>query len=517
MKLRVEQKDNVKNSIGRVFFVVLAIGIEVWIMVSVVTALSYMAGWVELLLRVISVLTVLAIYGQHKNSAVKMPWIMLILALPIFGLVLYLLLGSSLPLLKMKHHFAGFEKDFPDLMPQDPETMKSLEKTSRKQANESRYLMERCSFPVYRNTDVVYYASAADGFEAQKEALKKAENFIFMEYFAIEDAQSFASMKEILKERAGHGVKVRVFYDDIGSMKFLNHTFIREMEAAGIQCRDFNPVLPAVNVFMNNRDHRKMTIIDGIVGFTGGYNLADEYFNITHPFGFWKDTGVRLTGDAVHSMTVMFLEMWNASRHEGWSPRTAGYLAPHAYTASETGWIQPYADTPLDLEHTGENVYMNLIDSAERYLWISTPYLIPSDETVRTLALAAGRGVDVRIITPGIPDKKLIYSVTRSYYSSLVREGVRIFEYTPGFNHAKMMLADDETATVGTFNMDFRSLYLHFEDGVLFHRCSILPEIRRDFEQMFADSTEVTEKYLGDRPYTLRIWQCILRLFAPLF
>ena len=318
----------------------------------------------------------------------------------------------------------------------------------------------------------------------------------------------------VLKDRAAHGVEVRIFYDDVGSIGFINHDFRKRMEENDIACRVFNPIIPVLSVFMNNRDHRKITVIDGKVGFTGGYNLANEYFNITHPYGHWKDTGIRLEGDAVKSLTVMFLEMWNAVKKTDQDYQK--YLPETDYQAKQDGFIQPYADSPLDDEHVGESVYMNLIAHAKKEIYFTTPYLIITDEMNRALGLAAKRGGDVRIITPGIPDKKLIYKVTRSYYAGLVRQGVRIYEYTPGFIHAKQCVCDGEAATCGTINMDYRSLYLHFENGAFLYNCDAVKEMRKDFEHIFAESTEVTEKYKSGRSAVLRGTQCLLRLFAPL-
>ena len=276
----------------------------------------------------------------------------------------------------------------------------------------------------------------------------------------------------------------------------------------------FNPVTPFFNIFMNNRDHRKITVVDNRVGFTGGYNLADEYFNLVQPYGYWKDTGVKMTGDAVKNLTAMFLEMWNAMKHTDMD--YSSFFRANEYVAAGKGFVQPYADTPLDSEYVGENVYLNMIKYAKRYVYIATPYLIISDEMRRELGLAAKRGVDVRIITPGIPDKKMIYQMTRSYYSGLTGEGVRIYEYTPGFLHAKQVICDGELATVGTINFDFRSLYHHFENGVLFYACDCLRDIHEDFIEIMKVSREVTEEYRSGMKKHLLLGQAILRLFAPL-
>ena len=294
----------------------------------------------------------------------------------------------------------------------------------------------------------------------------------------------------------------------------IDRSFVRRMEAQGIQCRAFNPILPIASAFMNNRDHRKITVIDGRVGFTGGYNLADEYFNRTHPYGHWKDTGVLLRGDAVRSLTMMFLEMWNAVKRM--DADFQRYICTDQDQNLSDGYVQPYADSPLDEERVGENVYMNVLKNARRYCWITTPYLILDDEMTQELTLAAKRGVDVRIITPGIPDKKLVFQLTRSYYAQLARCGVRIFEYAPGFMHAKQMLCDDSTAVVGTINLDYRSLYLHFEDAVLMYRCSAVRDVRSDFEATFPKCREMTDSYGQGRRMHTRIVQSLLRLLAPL-
>lgn len=512
--MRTEEKTAVKNSVGRLVFVGLSVLIQVvWILFLFIKLNKY-STWISLAFTVIAFFVVVRLYSKHTNAAFKIPWIIIILAFPILGLCLYALVGRPDVTKNMRRHFEQIDAELDGLLIQDSGVMERLEQKDPAVANQCRYICNYGKYPVWQNTDAAYYAEAADGFEAQKEELRKAEKFIFMEYHAIEDAESFHEIKQILAQKAARGVEVRVFYDDIGSIGFINTDFIKRMEADGIQCRVFNRLIPILNVFMNNRDHRKITVIDGKVGFTGGYNLANEYFNITHPYGQWKDTGVKLTGDAVRSLTVMFLEMWNAIKKSDTDYER--YLPHIPWRAKESGFIQPYADSPLDGEQVGENVYMNIIKNAKRYVYFTTPYLIISDEMNKELGLAAKRGVDVRIITPGIPDKKLVYQVTRSYYAGLVQSGVRIFEYTPGFIHAKQCVSDDETAVVGTINLDYRSLYLHFENGAFLYNCEAVNGVKKDFDNTFPISEEVTERYKSDRSAVLRIGQCILRLFAPL-
>ena len=469
-------------------------------------------AWVQLAISVLAFLLALRIYGRHTNSATKLSWIIVILTFPIFGVCLYLLFGRSGAVNIMRGRFTRTDAELqphyaPPLdraaMPQDPALQ-----------NQIHYLQTQAHYPACRNTDMTYYGDTNAALEAQKTDLRKARHFIFMEYHAIEDSIAWQGIEDILAERAAAGVEVRVFYDDMGSIGFVDTAFAKKLQQRGIQCRVFNPIVPVLNVFMNNRDHRKITVIDGQVGYTGGYNLADEYFNLTHPYGRWKDSGVRLEGNAVRNLTLIFLEMWGTTQKE--MPAIEPYLPAIRYTAREAATVLPYADNPLDDKRVGEDVYLNLINSAQRYVYITTPYLILSDEMQRALVLTAQRGVDVRIITPGIPDKKLIFSVTRSYYARLAAGGVQIYEYTPGFIHAKQFVADDKAAAVGTINLDYRSLYLHFENGCWFCGCQAVQDVRADFEALFPQCENVTPQYSGRRSLALRGVQCVFRLFSPL-
>ena len=512
--MRTEAKAAVKNSIGRLMFAALGFVIQVvWIIMLCLKLNDYSTA-ISLGSSVLALCVAFYIYGKDMNAGFKLPWIIVILAFPVLGLCLYFLFGRPGATKHMRQHFEKIDADLEGTLVQDENVLKNLEETDFAVANQARYLWKCAGYPAWQNTDVEFHKTAEEGLEAQKRELRKAKKFIFMGYHAIEESSAFLELKEILVQKAKEGVEVRVFYDDVGSFVFINKDFIKRMEAVGIQCRVFNPMHPFLNIFMNNRDHRKITVIDGKVGFTGGYNLAEEYFNRTHPYGYWKDTGIMLTGDAVRNLTVMFLEMWNAVRKTDMDYDK--YLPKVEYTAKEQGFVQPYADSPLDHETTGENVYMNLIKNAKHEIFFTTPYLIITDEMSRELRMAARRGVDVRIVTPGIPDKKMVYQMTRSYYSELARNGVRIYEYTPGFIHAKQCVCDGESATVGTINMDYRSLYLHFENGVLMYHYDAVAEIRKDFEDIFAASTEVTEKYNGRKSVLARMGRGVLRLFSPL-
>ncbi len=595
-----ENKESVKNGVKRFIFVLIAIVLEVALNIILVIWLNQYAEWITVLLHVLSAIVVLVIYNQNKTSAMKIPWIILIMALPLLGMTLYALIGLNPGMKSMRKRYQEIDQEILPLLdetagagmtagadaaralPSSGETSdgdivdkvidnvpaagtiagaidtftdqgggiviprhtyaaeEHLREIDPGAANIMDYLKNLAGFPPYENIDIEYYDDASKGIEAQKQELRKAEKFIFMEYHAIENAESWHAIQEVLEDRVRAGVEVRVFYDDMGSIGFIDTDFVRLMESKGIRCRVFNPFKIGLNLFLNNRDHRKITVIDGKVGFTGGYNLANEYFNITHPFGHWKDTGVKITGPAVRSLTAMFLEMWNAikgndendtdfSRYLGatydpdQNPAAEGSGAGQASSAEAAegrssgrkGFVVPYGDQPLDDEHVGENVYISIAEYAKKYAWFITPYLILTDEMIHALGLAAKRGVDVRVITPGIPDKPIVYSITRSYYQSLVECGVRIFEYTPGFCHCKMSIADDAVATCGTINMDYRSLYHHFENGCLYAYCDAVADTKKDFVETMAECREVTDSY-RDPSAGKAAGQMILRLVAPL-
>ena len=513
----LEGRAGSKNGVKRLCFSGLCILLEAAFIVMMITKLNEYAEIVNLATRLFAAVLVMALYASDKTSSMKMPWVILILIFPIMGVALYLLIGLNGGTRKMRERYADIDRK---LLPMLPDNVVCLEKMNAKipkAGNISTYIQRNAHYPVYQNTDVTYYDEAVKGLEAQLEDLSKAEKFIFMEYHAIEDDKAWKKIQNVLEERVKAGVEVRVFYDDMGSIGFINTDFVKKLENVGIHCRVFNPFMPGLNVFLNNRDHRKITVIDGKIGFTGGYNLANEYFNYTHPYGQWKDTGIRLEGDAVRSLTITFLEMWNAVSMKDINDTDFDrYLVKSDYQAVQKGFIQPYADSPMDDEQVGEEVYISMINKAERYCWFMTPYLIITDEMTHALCLAAKRGVDVRIITPGIPDKKLIYSVTRSFYHGLVKDGVRIYEWTPGFCHAKMSVADDCMATCGTINLDYRSLYHHFENGCFIADCQTVLDIRDDLESTMKECREVTEKYRTGRSAYLRLGQLFMRLFAGL-
>lgn len=510
-----EARIDSRKNIARLLVVILSCLLQVGQVIGIAVYLTDYYAIISVALSTMAMLLIFRIFSRDLNAAQKISWIVLVSLFPVWGVCIYLMFGSIGVGKRVSKKFAVVEKAYETMLPQEQETFLKLEKTDKALANQAYYFRNSAGYPVYQNTDVDFYGDTVKALEAQKNAMQAAKKFIFIEYFAVEDATVWKGIEEILAEKAAEGLDVRVLYDDMGSIGGINsEAFEERLKKKRIQCKAFNRLVPVANIVMNHRDHRKITVVDGKIGFTGGYNLANEYFNLVQPYGTWKDSGVRLSGDAVRSLTLTFLKLWNSGQKKPEDP--VPFLLKPEYRSAEGGFVIPYADSPVDDERVGENAYLNLIKNAKHYLYITTPYLIISDEMHRELTLAAKRGVDIRIITPGIPDKKIIFRVTRSYYAGLASEGVRIYEFTPGFIHSKQMVCDDEAAIVGTINMDYRSLYLHFEDACWFAHCRAVLSVRRDFEMLFPVCTEVTEQYSGKRGIRFTGLDCILRLLGPL-
>ena len=518
----LEGKKKTQNGVKRLAFTVLSILLEVVFLIGIFKGLNEYAVFIDNLTRIFAVILVLKIYGRNETSSMKTPWIILILTFPILGVALYFMIGMNGGTRKMRMRYKRIDEKLLPLLPENKEVLERLNVSDPKAGNVSNYIERNACYPVYQNTDVTYFDEAVKGLEAQLADLAKAGKFIFMEYHAIEDEYAWSRIQTVLEERVKAGVEVRVFYDDMGSIGFVNLSFARKLEAKGIACRVFNPLLPGLNMFLNNRDHRKITVIDGKVAYTGGMNLADEYINARVRFGYWKDAAIRLTGECVWSFTSMFLELWDyiLKTESDYTFYRATSMEKHRLQekihADEKGFVQPYTDSPLDHEDVGENVYLNIISRAKKYLYIFTPYLIIGSEMRTALVNAAKSGVDVRLVVPGIPDKKLVYFLTQSNFPYLIKNGVKIYTYTPGFIHAKCFVSDDVQATVGTVNLDYRSLCLHFECGVWMYRTRAVLQVKEDALKTFAESHEVTLEEFQKKSFLVRTFMGALKLFAPL-
>ena len=469
---------------------------------------------VSAVLRLVSFLVCLSIMSKREKDAFKLSWVFLILMFPVFGGLFYLLLTVWNRPKRDRQRAETISRETKPLYLLPGDRLEELCHSVPARAAQLRYLQRYAGFPVYTGTDAEYLPSGEAKFQAMLRELQKAEHYIFLEYFIVENGEMWGSILKILEEKAAQGVEVRVLYDDIGCLLRLPTGYPQELEAKGIRCRVFNPFRAFLSSIQNNRDHRKICVVDGKSAITGGVNLADEYINAVDRFGHWKDAAVRLEGAAVWNFTVMFLNFWNSFRRSE-TDYTPFAPDPAAFPQAQDGVIQPYADSPLDEEPLAETVYMDILSQAQDYVYIYTPYLAVGEEMLDALKMAAKRGVDVRLVVPGIPDKKLVYRLTRSYYVPLIRAGVKIYEYTPGFLHAKCYVSDDKIAVVGSINMDYRSLFLHFECGALLLYNSQVSVLRDDVRRTLLQCREVR---LADCRTSLpgTLLDSVLRLLSPL-
>jgi len=465
---------------------------------------------------VFSVLVTVYIINRDENPAFKIAWIIPIMGLPIFGNLLYLMFGRS----KLsKHQIRRMENVgtcYVEALRHCPSHTQEIAQINPDAGLQSAYLERATVAPAFVRTQTRYFKLGDEMFPRLLDELRKAEKFIFMEYFIIAPGVMWDSILEILKEKSAQGVDVRLIYDDMGCIFTLPADYYHKIESYGIKCCAFHRVIPKITGLINNRDHRKICVIDGNVAFTGGVNLADEYINRYEKHGHWLDCGVMIQGAAAWSFTCMFLSVWDYMR--GCEEKFSDFAPDEAFVAAteSDGYVQPYTDMPLDNEAVGENVYLNIINRAKKYVYICTPYLVVDNEMLVALRNAAKSGVDVRIITPGIPDKWYVHAVTRSFYAPLIEAGVRIFEYSPGFIHSKTFVADDEIGVCGTINLDFRSLYLHYECAVWMYRSRAVGQIHESYLETLEKSREITLEWCQKRPWIVRFFCSLLRIFAPL-
>lgn len=494
---------------SRLVLVALLILFQVYIIVELVGGLPQI---VDIFLTIIGLYIVIDLVNSNKNQSISVAWIIIILLLPGFGALLYLLFANKqipkgLRGLKEQGHI-----DAEKVLPQDPKILEEVKESSSTMFKQFDYILENGSFPVYSGTQVEYYPVGEDKFKSLLVELEKAEKYIFLEYFIIREGIMWNSMLDILIKKAHEGVDVRVLYDDVGTISNLPEDYQTTLESYGIKVHVFNKLRPIMLVQMNNRDHRKILSIDGKVGFLGGINLGDEYVNKLERFGHWKDSAIKLEGKAVWSLTVMFLQFWNSLNA---IEEDINVYNPH-YEVESNGYVQPYSDSPTDGEALGENIHLNFIVNAKRYLYIMTPYLIPSHEMKRMIVLNSKSGVDVRIIVPHKPDKWYVHAVTKSNYEELISNGIRIFEYTPGFIHSKNLLADGNVGIVGSANLDFRSYYLNFESGAIFYESDSVKDLEEDFNKTFEESIEITMEDVVKTPALTKFFRQVIGMFSPL-
>lgn len=505
---------------GRTFFVFLFLLLQLAFMIFGYIWLAQKWYFVNGVVTVLALCEVIYVMNERSNPAFKLAWIIVILALPIFGSLLYLFVETQVATKWINARLKSMHAHSKRYWKQNEKVLKELEEEDVSMGRLANYVNLYGGFPVYKNTSAKYFPSGEAKFEELMRQIQKAEKFIFMEYFIVDKGYMWDTVLEALKAKAEEGVEVRFLYDGMCCLTRLPYHYPKEMESYGIQCHMFSPIRPALSTHQNNRDHRKIVVIDGKVAFTGGVNLADEYINKKERFGHWKDTAVMIEGEAVRSFTIMFLEMWNVDKKLGTTPleQFDKYLDIIQTKVPEEGdgFVMPYGDSPMDQETVGEQVYMDILYTAKDYVHIMTPYLILSNEMITALTYAAKRGVDVKIIMPHIPDKWYAFVLAKTYYNELLDAGVKIYEYTPGFVHAKVFTSDDEKAVVGTINLDYRSLYLHFECAAFLYRNSEISKVEEDFQETLMKCQQVLPSdYKRQNPFN-RLAGRVLRILAPL-
>ena len=461
-----------------------------------------------------SALMALYLLNSRHDPSAKLTWIVVIMLFPAVGALLYLYTQGDVGHRMLRDRYLALSEATRGRLPQNEEAAARFEAEAPDAAGLVRYVNRTGCYPLYAGCDCRYFPLGDALFPVLLEELEKAERFIFLEFFVVDEGVMWGSVLEILARKASEGVTVRLLYDGTNEFFTLPRDYPKRLALLGIECRTFAPIAPFISTHYNYRDHRKLLVVDGKVAFTGGVNLADEYINEIKRFGHWKDTGLLLRGAAAQSFTLMFLQMWNLSEKE---PDFSAFLdVPPEAVSGARGFVLPYADCPLDEERVGEWVYMDILNRAQRYVYIMTPYLILDGEMETALRFAAERGVDVRLILPGIPDKKLPYALAKTHYAALLRSGVRIFEYVPGFVHAKVFLSDEREAVVGTINLDYRSLYHHFECAAWLRGVDCLADVKADFLDTLSYCREITPERLKREKWSVKLAGFVMKIIAPL-
>ena len=485
---------------------------EVLAIIGITMALCIFVPYFYIAVGITTFAVVLKIIASDDNLDYKIPWMLFVLIIPIAGLMLYFIFGSR----KLKKKYVKRLESLKSLSykQEDTELLEQLEKESPIALTQAKTLINIADTHLFTNTKTTYYPSGEEYHKALLEDLRNACKFIYLEYFIIEEGKFWNSILEILKEKAKQGLDIKVAFDDIGCMSTLPGNYAKQLKEFGIEATPFSRMKGQADNEFNNRNHRKITVIDGIVGYTGGINIADEYINEFERFGHWKDVGIRLEGEGVKELTKLFLIDF------GINLKTPLNLPDNLYPSidiKENGYIVPFGDGPKPLyeRRVGKTIIQNMLATATKYVYITTPYLIIDNELCVSIENAALRGVDVRIIVPHIPDKKIVFNMTKSFYKRFIDAGVKIYEYEPGFIHAKTYLSDDKYAIIGTINLDYRSLVHHFENGVWLYNCDSIKDLKNDIDNTLNKSIEITPEMLKTN-FLNRLFRAIVRIFAPM-
>lgn len=503
---------------NRVTIVLLLLSLQIFLFVFALQEASEYYIVLNIIFMIISVIYGLKLLKKDVSATVKLPIIIILIAFPFIGVFLYYFSFEN----KLRKKWIKNSKNqtftLESLYIEDSDIRQQLLSEDKMIYKQSQYIANNTFLPVYNNTETKYFESGETFFDSLIEDLRNAKDFIFLEFFIIGKGQLWNNILEILKQKVRQGVEIRVIFDDVGSFKTLPYGYNKFLEKLGIKCVVFNPIIPMLSLIHNNRDHKKIVIIDGKIAYTGGANIADEYINKKVRFGHWKDTGIRIIGDGAKSFTLMFLETWHYFRDSSEDCSIYLNVIPIIKNRFYKGYVQPYLGDPMVENSIARDVYLNIINNANNYIYLTTPYLAIDSEFLTALTNASKRGVDIKIITPHIPDKTYIFRVTQSYYQTLINHGIKVYEYIPGFVHSKMIVSDDILATVGTVNFDYRSFYHNYECGVWLYNTDSIKNIKEDFNKTIKNSIEVNNEFIKKNiTWFKRLTGEIFKLFAPLF
>ena len=510
--LKRGQKGLIHALFSRFGVILLLFLLQVAILFSVLFWFQDLQPYISGLMTSFSVVMVLYLLNSRYDPTAKITWLVIIILMPVFGAFLLWFTKSEIGHRLIKRRVDQITKQAKGCIPQDAEVIRRLEQEAPGVTALARYVSRSGCYPVFDDTAVTYFPTGERKWEEMLRQLEQAQHYIFLEYFIVDEGLMWGKVLEILAQKAAEGVEVRLMIDGFCEFTTLSHNYPEK----GIKCKLFAPLTPFVSTHYNYRDHRKILVIDGHTAFTGGVNLADEYINHKKKHGHWKDTAVMVKGQAAQSFALMFLEMWGIEEKELEFDRFLSETAVSRKGKKSPGYVMPYGDCPLDEDRVGERVYMDILNRAHKYVHIMTPYLILDGEMETALKFAAERGVDVKLILPGIPDKRAAYALAKSHYRSLLDSGVRIYEYTPGFVHAKLFVSDDREGVVGTINLDYRSLYHHFECAAYLYGVPCLADMEADYQATLEQCRTVTYETLKAEPWGRKLLGCIMKVVAPL-
>ncbi len=514
--LKKGKKHLLKLIYGRTMMILILMVFQVGIIIGFYNFLSQYTSFFYGVMLALTIGTVIEIFNNHYDDSVKLSWMLPVTALAPFGCLFYLYVRTDAGHRRLKKRMGQVAVEAALELPVAEEVVDEIKQKSPQLYGLSEYCISAGGYGPYKNSAVTYYPLGEDMLEDLLVQLEMAQHFIFLEYFIIQEGHMWGKVLNLLSKKAQQGVEVRIIYDGMNEFANLPHSYPKKLKKLGIQCKIFAPIRPFVSTEYNYRDHRKILVIDGHTAFTGGVNMADEYINEIERFGHWKDTAVMIQGDGARGFTRMFLEAWHATETE---KNYQKYLFPEHTPKLEQktpGYVIPYADSPLDGDKVGELVYIDIINTAKQYVHIMTPYLILDGNMRSALMFAARRGVDVKLILPHIPDKKSAFALAKSHYKDLTEAGVEIYEYTPGFVHAKVFVSDNHKAVVGSINLDYRSLYHHFECALYMDGVTAIDDIEADYQKTLQSCQLITVEDIRNQKLFTRLTGRLLKLLAPL-